>query len=481
MVRSEAVRPEQTNFSWGTLVDLTGRGPLHERLTRALREAIRGGRLRTGSALPPSRLLADELGCSRWVVTQAYGQLAAEGYLSGRVGSATRVRWTGATTGPAPAAPAASGRDRLDLAPGVPDLRAFPRRAWGDALRRAVVDATAADLGMPPPAGHPVLRAVLAEYLTRARGAATGPEQVVVTTGATDALHRLCRALAADGTTAIAVEDPGLPQLREAAGAAGLAVRPVPVDADGLRVDELRGLPVGAVLVSPAHQFPTGTVLDPGRRAALTRWARESGGLIVEDDYDAEFRYDHRPVGTLQGTDPERVVLLGSVSKTLSPALRTGWLVLPPRWRARFAALSLTGVTPPVPDQLALAGLITTGGYDRHLRRARLTYRHRRESLLAALATHLPRCPLTGAAAGLHLVLHLPAGTDAAAVVSRAAATGLRLTALDRYTTTPAAPALVLGYGNLPDPAVEEAVTLLAAAIRDAVRGAAGARRSRGG
>ncbi len=435
----------QTN--WDVLLDLTGPGPRHEQLTRALRKAIRDGVLDDGVAVPPSRRLAADLGCSRWVVTQAYAQLVAEGYLAGRTGSATRVRRVGDAV--APKRPAPVEQPRYDLAPGLPDLRHFPRQGWADAVRGVLATAPHTDFGLPEPGGHPRLRKVLGDYLRRVRGAAPG--EVLICGGVTDGVTRVCRALFENGVTRLAVEDPGWTRLRRAAEAAGMTVDPVPVDGEGLDVARI---PAGtrAVLVTPAHQFPTGTVLSPRRRAGLMAWARDVDGLILEDDYDAEFRYDRRPVGTLQGTDPGRVALFGSVSKTLSPALGLGWAVIPPQW-------TLTGHAPPVLDQLTLAGFVESGGYDRHLRAARLRYRARRDRLVDALGP----ARLSGVAAGLHLVLHLE--RDAAEVVSKARATGVKVTDLDDYRVAPGEPALVLGYGNLADNAVEPAARLLREAV----------------
>ncbi|MGK3201037.1 PLP-dependent aminotransferase family protein [Amycolatopsis sp. MEPSY49] len=435
----------QTN--WDVLLELTGPGPRHEQLTRALRKAIRDGVLDDGVAVPPSRRLAADLGCSRWVVTQAYAQLVAEGYLAGRTGSATRVRRVGDAV--APKRPAPVKQPRYDLAPGLPDLRHFPRQGWADAVRGVLATAPHTDFGLPEPGGHPRLRKVLGDYLRRVRGAAPG--DVLICGGVTDGVARVCRALLENGVTRLAVEDPGWTRLRRAAENTGMAIDPVPVDGEGLDVARI---PAGtrAVLVTPAHQFPTGTVLSPRRRADLMAWARDVDGLVLEDDYDAEFRYDRRPVGTLQGTDPGRVALFGSVSKTLSPALGLGWAVVPPQW-------TLPGHAPPVLDQLALAGFVESGGYDRHLRAARLRYRARRDRLVDALGP----ARLSGVAAGLHLVLHLE--RDAAEVVRNARAKGVKVADLDDYRVAPGEPALVLGYGNLADNAVEPAARLLREAV----------------
>jgi GntR family transcriptional regulator / MocR family aminotransferase len=466
----------QTNLAWDTLLELDeGRsGPLHARLSGALREAIRDRRLPAGSALPPSRILAEDLGCSRWVVTETYAQLAAEGYLEARVGSGTRVRPLGQhEAGRSPPAVAPARAPRIDLAPGLPDLRSFPLARWVAALRSVAATLPYAELGYPDPAGHPRLRHVLARYLARVRGAHPDPAQVTICRGVTDGTGRLCRALHAAGVTAVAVEDPGWHRLREAAGAAGLRVVPVPVDGQGLRVGDLEDHPdVRAVIVSPTHQFPTGVVLSAARRAALVAWARRVDGLILEDDYDAEFRYDRRPVGTIQGTDPSRVALLGSLSKTLSPALGIGWAATPPAWTGPFRTTVGPPAVPSTLDQLTFATFLETGAYDRHLRAARKRFRQRRDRLVSGLAERLPSARLLGVAAGLHLLVHLDGAVDCAGVVAQAAAAGVRVANLDTYRVRDDAigPGLVLGYGNLTDGQVEEAVTLLAAAATEASR-----------
>jgi GntR family transcriptional regulator / MocR family aminotransferase len=462
----------QTNLAWDTLLDLgeRGSGPLHHRLTRAIRAAIQTGTLPHGGALPPSRKLAADLGCSRWVVTEAYQQLVAEGYLVARVGSATRARRPQGRSRPAPAT--ASGpapAPRHDLGPGLPDLRAFPRRAWVEAIRAEVTTAPYTELAYPERGGHPRLRQVLAEYLRRVRGAVVEPEDVTITSGVTNGVTQVCRVLVAAGASAIAVEDPGWHRLREVAMGAGLALAPVGVDEQGMRVQELPGMPgVTAAIVTPAHQFPTGSVLAPARRAALLEWARRVDALVLEDDYDAEFRYGRRPVGTVQGMDPRRVALFGSLSKTLAPALRLGWVVTPPRWTpAVRSEIRIPG--PPVLDQLALARFLQAGSYDRHLRSVRQRYRVRRDRLVQALDRQLPDCSISGIAAGLHLVVDLPPGADADAVVAGAAQRGVRVISLGTYrATAKGGQALVLGYGNLDDRAVEQAVRELAAAVRAA-------------
>jgi GntR family transcriptional regulator/MocR family aminotransferase len=456
----------QTNLAWDVLLDLPlWRGPLHERLAWALRAAIRAGRLPLASALPPSRALAADLRVSRWAVTQAYSQLISEGYLEARVGSATRVRWRPEADAPQPAVPGpVTAPARFDLTPGRPDLRGFPLSRWAEAVRAATATLPFDQLGYPEPEGSDQLRTVLADYLSRVRGATASAASVTICLRAVDGMMRSCSALLADGVTHLAVEEPSWPLLRSTASAAGLALVPLPVDFDGLRVDLLAAHPeVRAVCVSATHQFPTGAVLGPGRRASLLEWARRRDGLIIEDDYDAEFRYDRPAVATLQGMAPDRVFLLGSVSKTLAPAVSVGWVVSPHRMTPAIRAASPFPLVPSQIHQLALAWFIETGGYDRYLRSARQRYRTRRAVLQEALARLLPDCQVEGAAAGLHLVLRLPPGNNASVISKSAARRGVLVADLDRFRILPdpAHPALVLGYGNLADSAVDAAVSVL--------------------
>jgi GntR family transcriptional regulator / MocR family aminotransferase len=461
------VSKSQANPAWDVVLDLraVGAGALHERLKRALRAAIRSGRLASGVTLPPSRALAQDLGCSRWAVTEAYAQLTAEGYLEARPGSGTRVRWVDAPpTAEVSDAMARRPAVRMDLAPGLPDLRAFPRARWAAALRTVTADAALRDLGYAEPFGHHELRAVLVEYLQRGRAATASGAQLMVTTGTSSAVRRLARALAAEGHRSMAVEDPGWPRLADAVREAGLEPVPVGVDDQGLRVADLDSHPgTRAVLTAPAHQFPGGVVLTAERRRALLGWAERVNGLVLEDDYDAEFRYDRSPVSTMQGLDARRVVLLGSLSKTLSPALRMGWMLVPSRWADILRGFETTLSLPPTLDQLAFARLLTSGAYDRHLRKARRAFRIRRDLLVAELERRLPACEVSGVAAGLHLVLHLPEDIKASAMVGEAERRGVHVVDLDRYRARGSGPpALVLGYGNITDSLVPEAVSILA-------------------
>jgi GntR family transcriptional regulator/MocR family aminotransferase len=465
----------QTNpIAWETLLDLAEYdGPRHVRLELAVRDAVASGRLPAGAALPPSRLLATSLGVSRWVVTEVYGRLTAEGILDARTGSATRVAASVAVTAPrrepAPAAPLR--RPRFDLAPGVPDLRHAPRTLWLRALTETLAETPDAEL-FRLDGDVPAARVAVAAYLSRSRFSRADAASVVVTHGATDGMRRVARTLRGLGHTALLVEDPSWSRMRQVAAAEGLASVPVRVDEHGVDVAALVAASARtgarAALVTPAHQFPVGAALSPERREGLVAWARSCDGVVIEDDYDAEFRYDRRPIGALQALAPDRVVLAGSLSKTASPALGVGWLVLPP-W-LQGAIRDAGAPAPSTLDQLALARFLTTGGLDRHLRAARTRYRRRREALLGALARMLPECRVSGIAAGLHVVLDLPPGVRAVDVVRAAEPHDLGLTDIRRYRVSPDAPAperLVLGYGDLADPLVDEAVRLLATVVRD--------------
>ncbi len=467
----------RTDLAWEALFDLSaaGRGPLHVRLTTAIRSAIRAGRLPLGAALPPSRALADELGVSRWTVTQAYSQLVTEGYLLARTGSATRVHWS-----PEPDDRPAGQPDhpppppaRYDMDPCRSDLRAFPRRKWVQAVRVAAETVPFQQLSYSDPGGDGRLRGLIAEHLNRSRGAAAKAATVSVFSGAGQAMLQVARALRAAGYTAMGVEEPGSERLWQAARTGGLSLVGLPIDDDGLVVDALDAHPdLRVVCVGPAHQAATGCVLAPHRRAALLAWARRVDGLVVEDDYDAEFSYVGPAPAVMQGTDPQRVVLLGSMSKSLGPSVGIGWVVTPGRWVDAVRSSHEVALLPPVLNQVALAHFMASGGYDRHLRASRLRLKARRSRLVAALEHLLPDCRIRGVDGGLHLLLDLPAGTDAAAVVAEALRRDLQVYNLDnmRFHPDPRAPALLIGYSNLTDSMVEEAVEVLAAVIRAVAR-----------
>jgi len=429
-------------------------------LERALREAVRTGRLRPGTRLPSSRALAADLRVARNTVAETYGQLVAEGWLVARQGSGTvvaeRVAPPASPPAPAPPGPVA----RHSLKPGSPDLTSFPRTAWLAAGRRALAAAPADAYGYGDPRGRPELRRALADYLARARGVHADAERMVVCAGFTQALGLLCEAVRAGGARTLATEAWCQPATRELVAARGLRLATVPVDDRG-------AVPTGnadVLLLTPAHQFPIGSVLMAERR---TR-AVDTGALVVEDDYDGEFRYDRHPVGALQALAPDRVVYAGTASKTLAPALRLAWLVLPAHLvdgvaAAKERADRQTGVL----DQLAMAEFVTSGGYDRHVRRRRLAYRRRRDRLVAALTEHVPAARVTGVAAGLHALVALPPGRSESSAVAAAAHRGLELQGLGEYATGAAThpPALVVGYGTPPDSGFVTAVNLLCAVL----------------
>jgi GntR family transcriptional regulator/MocR family aminotransferase len=452
------------------LVELEREGelPLHEQLERSIRESIQAGRLAGGARLPSSRELAAELGISRGVVTEAYGQLVAEGYLTSRQGAPVRVALTVRTPPPRPAARSLLPSFPYHFHPGLPDLAGFPRDRWLRSLRAAWRRAPLDAVGYPDPRGVPALRQALAEYLGRVRGAAAEPEQTLVCTGFAQAFSLLCRWLAVRGVERLALEDPGWHAHRLIAEQAGLAVVPIPVDGDGISVDALGASGASAVVVTPAHQFPTGVVLSRERRAALIEWAEEGEGLIVEDDFDAEYRYDDDGLGALQGLAPERVAYIGSASKRLTPGMRLGWVLLP-SWLAwpLIQAKAVEDSGSEAIGQLALHDFVERGELDRHIRRMRLRYRRRREALLAALAKHLPEARASGGAAGLYELVELPAGVDEAATVAAAAGRGVGVEGLALHCFAASGPpGLVLGFASLPEPAIEQGIRLLAEAVQ---------------
>ncbi|MFJ8110141.1 PLP-dependent aminotransferase family protein [Streptomyces sp. NPDC096132] len=424
-------------------------------LERALRDAVRDGRLAPGDRLPATRRLADEIGISRNTVKAAYDQLVAEGYLTARQGSGTRVASLPAAGAEPPEAVAHAREPRFDLRPGSPDVGAFPAAAWLRALRRAIATAPSLAYDYGDPRGRIELRTALSGYLARARGVVAPPERIVITSGYVQGLALLTRVL--DGAE-IAMEDPGLPFHREVVRHNGGSVVPVGVDEQGVRVAELGG--ARAVVVTPAHQYPTGVTLHPERRRALTDWARAREGLIVEDDYDGEFRYDRQPVGALQGMAPGQVVYLGTASKTLGPALRLGWMVLPPQLVDAVADAKLHSDhhTESI-GQLALTELIDSHAYDRHVRACRLRYRRRRDLLLDRLGS---RRGVRGIAAGLHALVEVG---DEAEVLARAEAEGLAVGRLGEHWHGPATgrpQGLVVGYGTPRERAYPEALEALA-------------------
>ncbi|WP_370944554.1 PLP-dependent aminotransferase family protein [Amycolatopsis sp. cg5] len=432
----------------------------------ALREAVRSGVLAAGTRLPSSRDLAGQLSLSRGTVTALYEQLAAEGYLIAKHGSGTTVaRLDQPEPSGTPAAePAATWA--FDLRPGLPALAAFPRAEWLRHEREVLTTAPDTMLGYPDPAGHPELRAELAGYLGRVRAVPAGPGDIVVTNGAAEALSLLATVLHARGHRRIAVEDPSHRGQAELLAAQGLRPIGIPVDDAGIQPSHLSTSDCGTVMVTAAHQFPLGVPLDPERRRALLKWARDTDGLVIEDDYDAEHRYDRPALSAIKALDPERVVYLGSVSKVLAPALRIGWLVLPPSIRAEIVAAKYTHDLGCAPlPQATLARMLRSGGYDRHLRRTRRLYRRRRDALLDALATTFPDWRPIGIAAGLHVVVRLPDGADDNALSRELAGHGINAPSLASYATGSLFPGLVLGYAALTPDRLVAAVLAMRAAL----------------
>jgi len=442
---------------------------LRAQVEDALKNAIQSGQLPPGSLLPSSRALAADLGVTRGVVVAAYDQLLAEGYLTTRRAAGTVVN----ATAPATASEVVSGPTSpplvADFRPGLPDLSLFPRTAWARATRTALQTLPDIDLGYTDPAGLPQLRDAVARYLRRVRGVSADGGRVIVCNGFSHGLSLVVRALAEVGHHTFAVEDPGYPDPREEIAWLGGRCQAVAVDGDGIVVDALRATDASVALVTPAHQAPTGCVLSPSRRRALVDWAGEVDGYVIEDDYDAEYRYDRHPVGALQGLAPERVIYSGTLSKSLAPGLRLGWLVVPAsltdaiagaRHRVDHATASL--------PQAAAASFLSEGDLDRHLRRTRRIYRERRDALIDALARWLPDATASGVAAGLQVLVTLPEGVGEAAVADRALAAGVRVSPLLPYRASNDSPhpaALVLGYGALTPAASEQGVRLLAEVI----------------
>ncbi|HVC39619.1 MAG TPA: PLP-dependent aminotransferase family protein [Candidatus Dormibacteraeota bacterium] len=387
-------------------------------LEKAIRSAVSNGRLAQRARLPSTRALAAQLGLSRGTVSAAYDQLVSEGYLVARRGAGTEVadlallsRSTGPPPVPAPRAP-------YDLRPGRPDVSTFPTSSWIRATRRALTGVSTSVFNYGEPQGRPELRGALADYLGRTRGVQANPDQIVLTSGYVQGLALLSGVLTRSLPAAIAMEDPNLPFHREVVRRAGGNVVGVPIDDQGIRTDRLGRLgppEVVAVVVTPAHQYPLGPTLSPGRRHELIGWARRSGGLIIEDDYDGEFRYDRQPVGAIQGMAPDCVAYLGTASKTLGPALRLGWMVLPPNLIGAVVDAKLhADYQGEAIGQLVLADLLTTYAYDRHVRASRLRYRRRFNLLQTRLAGTAAAASagfrLVDSAAGLHALLTFPAG-----------------------------------------------------------------------
>jgi GntR family transcriptional regulator / MocR family aminotransferase len=452
------------------VVDRSRRGSLSRQIEEQLRTAIQSGALAAGEQLPSSRVLAEDLGVSRGVVMRAYGQLAAEGYLSLRQGAAPTARapvlFGGATTRP----PSSGTKIIYDLTPDLPEVATFPRQQWLRAVRESLEKARTADLTYGEPAGIWELRVEVANYLRRARGVLAHPERTLITTGSNHALSLVSRVLVRRDQVTMAFENPSHRLLRSVAATGGQAIVAAELDEGGIRPDSIKS--VQSVVVAPAHQFPTGVSLGPERRTALIEWAEAANALILEDDYDAEFRYDRAQVGALQGLAPERVIYIGSTGKTFVPALRLGWVVLPVHLvedvsqQLRNSMLFVSGL-----DQLAFTEFLRRGDFDRYLRRMRRVYRARRDLVVSLLAELLPDHEVRGIAAGLHVVLEMPSHEVAEAVRTDAEAVGIRIESLDEHAFADYAggSGLLIGYGCLPEPTLERAIRALAEVINSAL------------
>ncbi|TDD30615.1 PLP-dependent aminotransferase family protein [Kribbella turkmenica] len=433
-------------------------------LVRALHASIRSGRLPAGTRLPSSRSLAKDLGIARNTVADAYGQLVAEGWLTARQGSGTVVANRAGTppdaVPPLPAGLSAARPFRYDLMPGAPDVSTFPRSEWLAAARKALPSAPNEAFGYGDPRGRIELRRMLADYLARARGVRADPERILICSGYVQALSLLSEVLSSLGGTTVSVEEFGYALHLDVVRSRGLEPVPVPVDGSGAQVSALSGQ---AALLTPAHQMPTGVPLAPERRTAAVEWAREAGAVLIEDDYDGEFRYDRQQVGALQALDPERIVYTGTASKSLAPGLRLAWMVLPQRLIEPVVAAKRTAdFQTATLDQLILAEFIASGHYDRNVRRCRLHYRRRRDRLVELLAVRAPEVKVAGISAGLHVLLDVPG--DADDIVHRAARQGLGLATLSRYHVDPTPStrqAVIVGYGTPPDHAYPGALDLL--------------------
>lgn len=441
--------------------------PLHQQLESGIRERIRQGLLRADTVLPATRALASDLGLSRGVVVEAYQQLVAEGYLVSRTGGYTQVATAVARIPQQDKAkPSPSGLPRIDFRYSRPDVSQFPRAAWLRSIRKVLNETPHEALAYLDGRGSVALREALSDYLNRVRGTSAVAENMLICNGFAQGSRLLLQVLAAAGYRRLAVEDPSDHELRAVAAAAGLESVGVPVLETGLDVEALERSGADVVLVTAAHQFPTGAVTSAATRAALVEWANRRGGLVIEDDYDAEYRYDREPIGAMQGLAPERVAYAGTASKTLAPGLRLGWMILPewlvePMAEAKFVDDRGSSVL----DQLTFADFVARGEFDRHLRRMRPRYRVLRDTLVGRLAEKVPDLEPIGVSAGLHVMTWLPPDLSERDITRAALDRGLGVYGLEPYWVQGGREGLVFGYGGLTEKAVVEGIDLLAEAV----------------
>jgi GntR family transcriptional regulator/MocR family aminotransferase len=507
MSRSKREPADQSKVSGSDFLQLNTddapAGGLADWLARQLRLAISDGRLPVGTRLPASRVLAGELRVSRGVVTEAYQRLTEDGHVAGRGRAGTTVVAalvapdprsapptaqppTPLPTQPPPLSPppppgtlfaARPGAEifdrmravpaRIDLSPGLPDLAAFPRAAWLRAERAVLGDLSPAELAYGDPRGTPSLRRAVASWLGRTRGIRADPADVLIVAGVSQAIGLLSQVLREDGISAVAVEDPGSLGVRQHLRSWQLDTPPIAVDSGGLRVDDLRASGAAAVMLTPAHQFPTGVVLEGGRRRELMGWARD-GGLIIEDDYDAEHRYDRPPVAALRSMVAEHVCYTGSVSKLLAPALRLGWVLPPPDYRAAIlAAKRNADLGNAALPQLVLARLMESGELERQLRLLRRRHRRRRDAMIEAIGAHLPGAAVHGAAAGLHLMITFAASFADTELAAAALGRGVKVQPLSWHRQRSGPPGLVLGYAASTPADISEGVATIGDILRD--------------
>jgi len=485
--------PQAVGFPSDVLVDLRpeeGRG-LRERLEHALRAAIQERRLVAGTQLPASRVLAAELGISRSVVVEAFAALTADGYLEARQGAGTRVRldaqqprgraradgrFDRASFFERPRQASPLGAPLIRMIGGLPDPALFNRSRWLRHYRAALTEIPDPELTYPSTLGAEPLRDALAAYLGRVRGVCAAPDRMLISTGYTQGVTLIARALHRAGVRRVAIEDPCFGLHRRAIALTGVEPVPVPVDDGGLDPAALAGLDVGAVMVAPAHSYPTGGTLDAQRRSDLIEWAVSTESLIVEDDYDAEFRYDRQPIGALQGLAPDRVIYIGGASKTVTPALRLGWAAVPAHFvKALEREKRYDDMGSPLLEQLAFARFIESGDFARHLRHVRPIYRRRRDATTAALEEFIPAARWQGAAAGLHLWVELPPGVDERELAIASYDRGLLVEDAAWHWARPmdAPPSIVVGYGSLTEATIRLGISHLAQAMADVTRAAA--------
>lgn len=472
-------------------VDPAADTPLHRQVYDEFRSAILNGRLRPGDRLPPTRTLAARLSLSRVTVAEAYDQLQAEGYVLGRQGSGTyvapdipeetllgmrrprRAASSGLTLPLSPLGqrialshePRVAVQARWDLRPHRIAEDLFPWEAWRDATEAALARHRDILGGTPPAVGFPLLREAITAHVRRYRGVDCSPEQVVVVTGSQQGLNLLAHLLLAPGDR-VAVEDPGYPAATLALEVHGSRVSRIPVDMDGLSVDALAQAGYHRlVYVTPSHQHPTGATLSLSRRLALLELAERDRAIVVEDDYDSEFRYEGSPVESLQGLDRAGLVIYaGTFSKSVLPGLRIGFVVLPePLVRPFAAAKSLWDGGTPMLEQAVLAEFMISGSFERHIRRMRRVYRSRRDAFLAALLAEFgSRASVGQCHGGLTALVEIEASNPAEAIASRAADIGLVVRPATQYfASPPECPVFLIGFGGLPEVEARHAVSVL--------------------